>query len=259
VSSRVCARDDAQDLPQSGAVLKSAPRKFSMTQDIVLSTSSNSAYVCDSLHLAEQLGTDHKNLLQSIRRAQDVSATEGSRLHVQPRTYVDKRGKEQPILDLTLENLIEVSMYIEKLKPKFREYIKAVREVEAKQVAQLKAENKKLLNSPERVETERGVKYVKNIPPHQKMIVWYDEDSRETHRVLADSLEYEEIVPCLVSTMQAKANGMMRAAESLKRWNAAVNQAVRTGKPIPSAKQFGAATSYEPNILAAVRRHKRKR
>lgn len=230
-----------------------------MTSDIVLSTSSNSPYVCDSVQLAKQLGTDHKNLLKSIRRAQDVSATEGSRLLLQPRTYVDKRGKEQPLLDLTLENLIDVSMYIEKLRPRFRKYIKTVTAQLEAQTLKLKAENQKLLNSPERVETERGVKYVKNIPPHQKMIVWYDEDSRETHRVLADSLEYEEIVPCLISTMQAKAKGMLRAAESLGKWNEAVSKAVRTGKPIPSAKQFGAATSYEPNILAAVRRHKRKR
>jgi len=213
---------------------------------------SDSKFVCDSLMLAERLGVQHKNLLESLRRAAKAAKADCIELQYKPVEYTDDHGQSRPKFDLTFDHLITASMYIEKLKPKFREYIKAVMDTRAKQASQLQAENQKLLNSPERVETEFGVKYVKNIPTNKKTVPWFDVTTGKRRFVLASSLSFDDLADILISQAEPKARGIVAASHALRAWSQAAKAAKAHRKPIPTLNDFGVKTSFEENLLEAL-------
>jgi len=217
-----------------------------------LVTLSDSKFVCDSLHLAEYLQTRHGNLLDSLKRASKSAKASGGELAYKSSTYHNEQGKEQPKFDLTFENLIDVSMYIEKLRPKLREYLISLNSQLQAKTAQLKAENQKLLNSPERVETEFGVKYVKNIPTNKKTVPWFDVTTGKRRFVLASSLSFDDLADILISQAEPKARGIVAASHALRAWSQAAKAAKAHRKPIPTLNDFGVKTSFEENLLEAL-------
>jgi Rha family phage regulatory protein len=62
-----------------------------------------------SLLVAKYFGKDHKKVLRSIRKAIEEAPDEISRANFGPRTYIDSRGKEQPICDLTHDGFMYVA------------------------------------------------------------------------------------------------------------------------------------------------------
>lgn len=223
---------------------------------------SDSKFVCDSLHLADLFWSGrHDNALRDLRAAAAEAESEGGELKFELSTYRNEQGKEQPKLDLTLETLIDVSMYIGKLRPRFRDYIKAASDVRERQflqlkaqTAQLQAENKKLLNSPERVETEFGTKYIKKIPIDKKTVLQLDEETGERTRVPASSLEYDELLDYLIGCAAPRAQGILEAADRLRNWRIGVINAQLSRRTIPTLKEYGAGASYGEVIMAALGR-----
>lgn len=226
-----------------------------MAKDTALVILSDSKFVCDSRHLADLFWDGrHGNALRDLRAAASEAELEGAELKFDSGTYRDENNQERSKLNLTLENLIDVSMYIGKLRPKFREYIKATRSAEAKQIAQLQAENKKLLNSPERVETEFGLKYIKKIPIDKKTVLQLDEETGERTRVPASSLSYDELLDYLIGCAAPRAQGILDAADRLRNWRIGVINAQLAHRTIPLLKEYGAGASYCEVIMAALDR-----
>jgi len=159
-------------------------------------------------------------------------------------------------------------MYVEKLKPKFREFLTTLRETEANQAAQLKAEaallkaeaallktaNVKLLEAAtiEKVETDFGRKYVKNIPDDKKMVLQRDEETGERFRVPASSLSYDELLDYLIGMAAPKAQGILEAADRLRNWRIGVITAQLARRTIPTLKEYGAGASYAGVIMQAL-------
>jgi len=231
----------------------------------------DSKFVCDSLHLAEQLGINHSDMLRSLRLASEASEADGGQSAYALSAYSSEQGKELPKYDLTFDHLITASMYVEKLKPKFREFLTTLRETEANQAAQLKAEaallkaeaallktaNVKLLEAAtiEKVETDFGIKYVKNIPSDKKRVLWYDADEGGRRLVLASSLTFDELADILISQAEPKARGLIAASHALRAWTQAAKAAKAQREPIPTLNDFGVKTSFGENLLEALKQY----
>jgi len=234
-----------------------------MTQGLALSSSS--AYVCDSLHLAKKLSVNHGDMLRSLRLASEASAADGGQSAYALSTYRNEQGKEQPKYDLTFEHLITASMYVEKLKPKFREYIKAMRDAETEKAAQLSFENRildgqlkvaqrQLSEAPRIVQTKYGQKIERPIPMDKKKLNWFDPQTQEPARVLADSLDFDEMFEAITSNGKAKAEGTLSAIAAKMAWKREAVKRIKAGEPIPAMAEFGAFTSFEANLRRALKK-----
>jgi len=215
-----------------------------LTVPAVPASISRSNFVCDSLHLAKQLGTNHYDLLKSLRRAQDASATEGSRCQLASRTYIDKRGKERPIFDLTLENLIDVSMYLEKLRPKFRKYIKTIT---AKLQAALVAKDPFYLET-----NDYGTKVVRKIPEDKQTGLIFNEEG-ELCRALLREMDSEQRFFAWAGLDEDRAHGILRAHVRKKDWLVQARQKIAKGLEPAPMTAFGLKSQGEASFVRLLR------
>jgi Rha family phage regulatory protein len=184
-------------------------------------------------------------------------------LNFKESSYVNTQQKTQPEILMTRDGFCliamgftgaEASLWKIKFLEAFDKLILSTVQLK-KQVAKLQAENKKLLDSPERVESEFGVKYVKNIPADKKTVPWYDVDAGKRRFVLASSLNFDELADILISQAEPKARGIVAASHALRAWAQAAKAAKACRKEIPSLNDFGVKTSFEENLLEALRQY----
>ncbi len=221
-----------------------------MGQGLNLVILSGSKFVCDSLKLAEYLGTRHDNLLDSLKRAAKAAQLFGNDLAYKAVEYTDSHGQRRPKFDLTFENLIDVSTYIEKLRPKLREYLKAVRDAETKQLAHLKAQleavNQKLL---EPKSTKPRSPRSSHVALAEKKIAILEESEGEFNlvSVLASSLTRVELARAIVAARDAQAKGSIKQAELGHTWLSDVELWDRLGcrdEPCPSPLDYMNSCEY---------------
>jgi len=220
-----------------------------MAKDSDLAICPSSKFVCDSLRLAEQLGVQHKNLLESLRRAAKAAKADCIELQYKPVEYTDDHGQSRPKFDLTFDDLITASMYIEKLKPRFREYIKTVTaQLEAK-TAQLKAENQKLLAEKATTNTYRSPRRSNVMLADKKIQVQEEDADGESSlvSVLASSLSRGDLVRAIVAARDAQARGSIRQAELCHVWQDDFRRWERIGctdEPCPNPLDYMKSCEY---------------
>lgn len=198
-----------------------------MTSDIVLSTNPNTPYVCDSLHLAQQLGVRHDNLLKSFRKAQEsIKCATGSLLPVEERTLGDKRGKTYPVMYLTLQNLINLTPYVERLRPRMSDLL--IKILAAQNPVALPAAKKKISKEAKRIKI-------------------YDEEQHQMHNVLAQSLDICELAQGIVDKTRAELSGKQAAFEKKLQWNTAIGCFCKEScyGPLPLPTMFNFRTEYD--------------
>ena len=240
-----------------------------MTKDPALIILSNSKFVCDSLHLADLLwGGRHDNALRDLSKMVLTAKSEGNLLKCEEISFTDENGRTYQKMDFTRKDLSILCAYSEKLRPYFLKYIDQVDSRIAEEIAQLKAEaaqlkaeaallktaNVKLLEAAtiEKVETDFGRKYVKNIPDDKKMVLQRDEETGERFRVPASSLSYDELLDYLIGMAAPKAQGILEAADRLRNWRIGVITAQLARRTIPTLKEYGAGASYAGVIMQAL-------
>ncbi len=229
------------------------------TEKLILS---DSKFVCDSLHLAELLWSGrHDNALRDLSKMVLTAKSEGNLLKCEEISFTDENGRTYQKMDFTRKDLSILCAYSEKLRPYFLKYIDQVDSRIAEEIAQLKAEaallktaNVKLLEAAtiEKVETDFGRKYVKNIPDDKKMVLQRDEETGERFRVPASSLSYDELLDYLIGMAAPKAQGILEAADRLRNWRIGVITAQLARRTIPTLKEYGAGASYAGVIMQAL-------
>jgi Rha family phage regulatory protein len=228
------------------------------------SESENSPVYVSSREVAKKFGKNHKDVLRAIN---DLTSSTGvstfGRRNFAPSTYVNEQGKTQPEMLLTRDGFSLVAMgfigpeaLIWKVKflEAFDKLILSTSQLKIK-IAQLEAQNQNLLNSPERIETEFGVKYVNRIPSDKKKVLRYDVDEGERRLVLASSLTFDELADILISQAEPKARGLIAASHALRAWTQAAKAAKAQREPIPTLNDFGVKTSFGENLLEALKQY----
>jgi hypothetical protein len=218
---------------------------------------SSSSFVSDSVFLADQLGVKHFHLMRDLNRIQK-SANPNFGLA----TYRDEQGKPRPKYLLSVRNLITLAVRLPKLRNRVEVFTEAlIEQVQQAKAAELRAvqaqlsqAQKQLSACPDYVVTKRGTKVLSDVPADEKKVFWFDPETQEPCKVLADSLTFEELfeATCGMEQARVRADGIIQAVQNKEGWRDGALQAKAEGRPIPSMRSFGVSSEYEANFRRAL-------
>jgi Rha family phage regulatory protein len=213
-----------------------------------------------SVTLAEALGVLHKNLLRSMRKAEESCPDSIWRLNFEPSDYLDVRGKSQPGYEVSQDGLLLLLPFlpsneakiatvkvIAKMRKAAKESFKELKEAK-KEITQLR---NRLLSETGQLETgEYGTTVKKlEIPLEEKTMLVFDGDEDIVRkRIKVIEISRLKVANGMLENAEKRLKGVNVAVAKLESFVSALEQYYEDGDVelrCPTPKDFDIYSEYQ--------------